>query len=674
MIWVLAALGTCWWSAHRIERRWVRAPVTSTAVVARAVIFLTAVTTVGQVAGALGVLDRIGVGVGLALFAAVGLLAGPSTAAATSGGEMLPPLRAVEPMLCLAALAGVAAQWTAHVGDAMHRGMVQPDNLWYHGPFVARMAQTGDLGSLAPFGYDQAQYFPLNTHVISVMLTLPTNTDVFVPFVNHGFAALALVSAWAIGRPHRAAIPAVLAVVVVLGLPLVAATQPGQMYNDVATVAAVLAAAALLAGAGRRPGDAEVVLSLLALGWALSTKLTVGPSIGILVAAAAIGLLRARRTRVLLVGTVVFAGAGGVWFARNLVVSGSPLPYADLTIGSFGFRQRVGAESGESLFARRADDFTRYYLDSLDTSLGPLWPLVVGFGVLGAAAAAIWLSGPIRAIAVAAVAGFLAYPFIPLTGGLSFVNNLRYALVALTLGLVCAVLVVARSPRARTALAGLLAAVVAANLVSPHRGRVPAWPDEPRWVIAGLIAAIGAGTSPWWLAALQRLDRRSTRRVSLAVASGAAVLLVVVMPGVEQRYLDRRYTSPDLTDASLYAVVASVDPDRVDAFGAIETYPYFGSHLDRQVMLWNDELEALATAGPQACRAVRSWLSSDDHGDDDDAVIVSANGWFERSASREERATWFADDPATSTVLDQENVGVYQRTGPLDPGACPRDP
>ena len=106
--------------------------------------------------------------------------------------------------------------------------------------------------------------------------------------------------------------------------------QPGNANNDVVAIALFLAAIAILLNTRRprprRPPGRRAAVAGLAAGLALGTKLTVVPpvlalTVGVIVIAGAGDRGRAaagldRRPRV----------GGGLWYIRNLVVAGNPLP------------------------------------------------------------------------------------------------------------------------------------------------------------------------------------------------------------------------------------------------------------------------------------------------------------------------------------------------------------
>lgn len=174
---------------------------------------------------------------------------------------------------------------------------------------------------------------------------------------------------------------------------------------------------------------------------------------------------------------------------RNIVVYRSPVPYAQIDFGPIRFDQKLDAVGGESLVATldQWSSVRSYYVESISASFGPFWFVVVTIALVGGSAAIVCFSDWRFVAAVAAVVGILTYPFLPITGGLPFVNNLRYVVPALMLAVVVAALVCARSAAMHVALAAACAAGITANLTADHRGRIPAWPGYPLW---GLLAAI----------------------------------------------------------------------------------------------------------------------------------------------------------------------------------------
>lgn len=315
-------------------------------------------------------------------------------------------------------LSAVAWQWTPHVADAFGRGMVHADNLWYHGPFVARFLQTGGFGDLGTLGYPESRSYPFNSELLHALMTLPFESDVAVPLCNHLIAALALGAAFVFGRHWDVGALAVLATTVVLSLALVASTQPGQMYNDVMAAALILAAAALLVEGGLEARSLAVAGG--AAGMAVGTKLSLVGVAGPLLLGVLIVALLARRYSAAIAWLTTAAVTGGFWVIRNWVVHGSPIPYVDIRLGPIDLPASVASEPGESLLAT-LDDFDavrQYYGESVQTSLGPLWFVPVLIGLVGCAVLLARSRDWRFMAALSASIGLLSFPMLPLTGGL----------------------------------------------------------------------------------------------------------------------------------------------------------------------------------------------------------------------------------------------------------------
>ena len=268
----------------------------------------------------------------------------------------------------------VGTQWITHVIDAYSRGMVHPDTLWYHAPFTARFLQTGDFGELTGLGYDQARWFPMASELVHALAAMPYQRDLLSPLVSVGFACLALLAAAVLGRRHGVSALAVCGTAVVLGLPSLAGTQPGQASNDVMAVAFVMASAALLVEG--RMASVPTCVAGLALGIALATKLTVAAVSGTLVVLVAIVAWRhsGRAAAAAWVGAVATGGA--FWFLRNWVLVDNPWPFMEVNLGPIQLPAAVDAPPGSSLLSDGSRLWTNpdWYLEGLARGYGRLWP------------------------------------------------------------------------------------------------------------------------------------------------------------------------------------------------------------------------------------------------------------------------------------------------------------
>ena len=293
---------------------------------AEAVLAVSLLTVLLQLLGAVGILD-FAVLVLAALVIGVAAYAAPSLRDVGEAGAP-PPAPQIPPLQTLIALAGVAfvaAHWATGLQDVWARGMLTFDTLWYHGPFAARIADTGSVWGLHftdPLYLNW--FYPQNSELLHGAGIALFDRDLFSPLVNFAWLGVALLAAWCIGRPYGVAPLSLLAVALILDTGPMVPREAGTPATDMAPVALLLAAAAMLinawgpAGAARRvggdagpdpPDDRDDLpseagrppgagrrrhfLAGLAMGLALGTKLTIaGPT-----AAMAVGRPADRRSR-----------------------------------------------------------------------------------------------------------------------------------------------------------------------------------------------------------------------------------------------------------------------------------------------------------------------------------------------------------------------------------------
>lgn len=547
----------------------------------------------------------------------------------------------------------VALQWLAHTGDAIGRGMVHPDTLWYHGPFAARFAQTHDLGSLDGVGYEAARWFPLDGQLVHSLGLLAYERDWLSPLVNLGWLALALLAAWCIGERRRAGPAALATASVVLGAPFLAATQPGQMSTDIGCAALLLAAVAILLESDLQP--APLLVAGAAVGLALGTKVTVALPVAVLVVAVTAVAFARRGVRPAAGWLVPAVVLGGFWFARDWVLAGSPLPWFSVP----GLFERVTVDSqGESILAAGdlgATAWDTTYRPGLHQALGPAWPFVLLLVAVGATLV-VRRSRPVveRVAGLVVLAGVVGHIATPLTGGISFGFNLRYLAPTFLVAAALVPLAVPPGGRGRAVVAASAAGLVVVGATAEHVERTEAWPGATPEAAAVLAAAALA------TAAAVVLVRRVPRvPVGAVVAAG---LLVAVGAGwpAQAVHEDGRYVASGLppTDA-IPAAMREVRDERVVVFGTLETYPMFGPDLSNEV-----ELGTAPPAGSGTeCARWRAHL-----GGRYDVVVVSPWGFTLVPGPPPEV---FAGDPAARVLVRDGEHAAYRLDGPLDPTRCP---
>lgn len=631
----------------------------SAGVVGGAVTALALLVLVGELLGSVGLLRAAPVLVGVVM-ASAGVAIAARRAAARQGPERPHPERpqpvraspAMERCAATVAVVAVGAQWVDHVVDALARGMTHADTLWYHAPYSARFLQMHGLGDLGELGYGQARFYPLGSELLHAIVALPFQRDLLSPFLNLGFAALAVVAAAAIGARWGVGALAVLGTAAVLGLPTLGGTQPGQASNDVVAIALVLAAVAMVLHAEHRRGPMAV--GGLALGMAAGTKMTVLALAGPLGLVVLLCTLRAghRASAGSWLGGILATAA--YWPIRNIALTGTPVPFLDFEIGPWHHVATTSTGGTPTLLATLIHGARWSYWSGLTNGFGPLWPVLL-LALLGGLVA-LWGPGSLRGPAVAAVVGSAAYPITPFTGDSTFQYNLRYLTPALALSTVLLTVVVAPRPRTRIALGAGMALVLLVNLFVTHHERTPGWPGH-WWAVVGVVAVVSG------FAVLVR--RARSRRSRLAVGAAACVTCLLAGWPVQIHYLERRYAEAGLPDDPLNGFFRTVSGAHVDVLGTPETYPMFGADLTNVVRNHSDRLLLDQPWPEDVCRYWRRELQGAD------LVALSSFGFAMHHLSPEDRHLIFETDPAVSVRFNDGARTVYEIDGALDPSRCP---
>ena len=567
--------------------------------------------------------------------------------------------RREEIVAACAAVVLVGAQWSTHVADALTRGMTHPDTLWYHGPFSARMLQIESFGELGRLGYLPSRHFPLNSELLHAIVALPFDRDVLSPLVNVFFAALALLAAWCLGRDKGVGAIAVLGVAMLLGMPTLAGTQPGQASNDVMCAALLLAGVALLRESRLRP--APTWLGGIAIGLAIGTKLTIAGPVAVLILGTAWYAVRRGRREGAVALLIGFVPPAAFWFVRNWVNVGNPVPFVNLHLGPIDLTATAPV-AGDTSIVATLSDLSRWgneYVIGLGRGYGPLWPVVL----LGAVIAGWWTLTRgrdfDRVVGLTIVAGAIAYPFLPLTGKEGFGFNLRYLTPVLVLAFALLPSAVADVRLGvRRALLGSLGVLVLVNLTVSHREGVAAWPTD-QWAVAVVGGIV--------LSAIAIAILRAHRPPALA---GAGVIACIAMVAggywVQRSFLDGRYVGSGLDDA-INEYFRDVRGSKVSLLGSAETYPLFGTDLSNRV---TDETEFLTLGSPSHANECRFWRRRITDG----TRFVAISDWgypLVRHPSFEEQATTFGDAPGVVQVYRRGDAAIFRIDGGLDPRTCP---
>lgn len=613
---------------------WSRAP----ARLAEAVIGVVTLVLVSELLGTVGAFSRYPFVVACVAVAGSAILifhrrsgarnAGPPSAVPGSEPAALSPGRAPTAGAILVVFV-VLIPWMDHTLTALHAGMREYDTLSYHLQFAARFAQDASITGLQYVGNAPVSFYPLNSELIHAIGILVFHRDILSPVLNVGWFGFALLAAWCIGRPAGVGPATMAATALALSLPVIVSSQAGTAKNDVAALALLLAAVALLInGRGSRAALALAVLSAgLAVGMRLNLWASVIPLAAVVIVAASKGS-RSRTALWWMLGIVV---GGGFWYARNLALTGNPLPWFGLKIAGLLTLPSTTAplDCGRTTVAHYLSDPTfvkAHLVPGLVMSVGARWWIVLFLAAAGVGAGL--LSGGTRtgrALALVALVSGVAYVLTPATAGGAqahcFAFNTRFAMPALAIGLIVLPLVLAR--RGIHPLVAILA--IAAAVV---------FDTQAPFKVAPLLATIVvvAGVSAVALRVWRALPRA-------ALASGLPLIGLLAVAGGwhEQRiYFKDRYSHPTLAEPveAIYRVLAHVSDARVAVTGFFENYPLYGVNLTNRIELPAARMGSARFAPYSTCR---SWLIALERGRYDYVVTASqsvtespAAGWTRR--------------------------------------------
>ncbi|HEY1457620.1 MAG TPA: hypothetical protein VGF15_03790 [Solirubrobacteraceae bacterium] len=574
--------------------------------------------------------------------------------------------RGLAAISAFAAITMVAGQWLLQTANALGAGMFNFDTLWYHMPFAARFAQTGSVTAIQ---FTQADpfvaYYPANSELLHAIGIIALHGDFLSPALNLMWLGVALVASWCLGRPWRVAPQTLIAGCLVISLPVLSGTQPGEAFNDTAGLAMLLGAAALLANA---PDDSRTLaLAGLALGLAAGTKFTFIVPALVLVGATALHGARGRRGRVMMLLGAPAALTGGWWYLRDLIAVGNPLG-ARLSIGPLvlpgpasplarASQQTVISEvSHISLWGSR-------FAPGLDHALGPLWPLVLGACLASVLAAIVLARDPIvRALALTAALTGISYLFLPTgatgleQGTTQFQVNLRYATPALALCLLLVpILVRLRFTRALAALGPTLALVLVATQLDSL------WPTQTARHLVFFLAAAGVLAAGIWIV---RLLRERSPLALAAVTVGASLVVCAGAFLLQRHYFDRRYLAGDLTDPGLghiYRWAQGISHSRIALYGSVEQYPLYGARDTNRVDYLGTRT---ADGGFRPIDSCQEWRAALNAGRYRYVVLTEA-------PTAPVPVAWTQSDPATTLVLHPTPEDfIFRVNGRPDPARC----
>jgi hypothetical protein len=687
---LLALVGFAWIGAARVRRRWVPEVGAETGFLATMVGAVALLIWVAEALGTVSLFKPVpyllGVAVvGLALRFTVGEPApSPADPRPANPFRERPSLGATVVSLVIAGIA--IGHFVSGVKLRLGTGMTGFDSTWYHGPFAAGFFQSGntiDLHLIAP--QFLAWFYPANSEVLHAVGMLAFDRDLLSPLLNLGWLLGCLLACWCVGRPFGVAPWSLALGAIALSVPALA-DQAGEARNDIVGIFFLLAAIAIalnVAAAGERSRRALPTGALLLVG--LSIGLAAGTKLNFLLPAAVlvVGLVvlapgGSRRTTLLAAGGMALAG-GGYWYLRNLIHSGSPLPWIR-HLGPIDLpspEQALGGREAHSVLSYLANGsvWSDWFLPGLHGGLWIVWPALGASALAGLVLALIpWArsatsrrrgerpasssaSGPSTS-GVLAVAGLVG-----LAAGLSwlvsptsasgpdgmprgFESGLRYLTPALIIGLALLPTV----PPLRS---------LAARLASfgPKLGDRPVPPDSLH---------PGPHEDPNDRRAVE--EERLPRGWVVGIVAAAVLVAVVVGYPVQRHYLHDRYRDPSFTTPGLDAAFAWADDLSHQRISTTSTrqYPLFGTDLSNRVAYLGVDRPHGGFEEAGNCRRFRRLVNEGDY----DYVVATKDRIEAGKPAFPEQARW-TEGPNAEVVLKKKPTVVFRITGPLDPKTCP---
>jgi hypothetical protein len=673
---------------------WTGAP----ALLADGILAIGTLIVISELLGLVGILDGVLLVAACVIVGGSGVRMEPLLVRAARGRVGRPesaerdplPVSGIEIGIAVALALLVAAQWAGPTLLALDRGIYGGDSLWYHMPFAAHIAQTGSVTNLL---YTDPLYlnwfYPQNSELLHADGLLLFGNDFLSPLINLGWLGLALLAAWCVGRPYGASAATVAGVAALMSADLLFSRQPGNANNDVVAIALFISSVAILLNTRWLPRALPVgalAVAGLAAGLSLGTKLTVVPpvlalSVGVIVIAGAGERIRAAAVWI---GALVVGG--GLWYARNLVVSGTPFPFVD--IGPLTKPEELEGRHPYSIvhYLTDTDVWGRYFRPALEERLGELWPLYLVIAVAAVVFLLIRGGRVERMLAAVAALAAIAYLFTPLGASgeegapVGFRLNIRYLAPGLALALLLIPIAATRLP-GRQDLWRWATLVLFAALTVVSSGAVDEL-DTDR-IPGTVVLALAVIVLPL---ALYLLSRRGVPRGAL-LATGAVALIGLAVGGrsAQEDYLELRYSSaaPDYPRSEQPAIelgqglgaaydwargIRNQDIGLSGTTGALFSYGLWGPDASNAVRYIGEHGDRGSFREISECPEFISVINQSNfdyvvttpeyHQDDPEAATVPR-----------ERA-WIEAEPGARRVAGAALVDVWQLGGPLDPAAC----
>jgi len=575
--------------------------------------------------------------------------------------------------------ATVLAEWGALSIQSYDVGIRGFDSLWYHLPWAASFAQTGNIASLRFTDVEYlTPFYPATAEALHGLGIVLLGRDTLSPGLNLLWLTLTLLAAYCIGRPRGVGAATLLGAAIALATTMMDYSQAGSAANDVVAIFFLLAAVALVVTAPE--SRAALVLAALSAGLAIGVKLTVAAPI----LALTIGVIAVAPHGRRLAAAGWWLGplilAGGFWYARNLIAVGNPLPWTSVAGVLPTPAAPLQQETGYSVahYLTTSHFWSHFAQPALAAGLGRWWWAVLGVAIVGPLLCLAWPRADrlTRMLGFAALFSLAAYLITPETAAgpvgdpVGFAFNLRYLGPALALSLAVAPLAppLSTAPAARIATTIALAVVIAVTVAQPQL-----WPSAH----TGGAIAIGAVAVILLAATWFAVRRPIGRGFVVATTLLAALVLAGAGYALQRHYLRARYAyQPGVSYlAPVWAHFRNVRNARVGVvgtFGGFFAYPLAGLDDSNRVLY-------LAQRGPHGSftpiATCAQWRSAVNRARLDYLLTTPARDpWHPRVLSPSPENDWTASDPAAQPVYRENALGqpivLYRIRGPLNPATC----
>jgi hypothetical protein len=591
-------------------------------------------------------------------------------------------------LIAIAVIAIVAFDWAVTTKHALDSGIFNFDSLWYHMPFSADIAQSHSTTGMHHVETVFVNWFyPQNSELLHAVGILMTGRDTLSLFINFGWAAVAFLAAYCVGRPYGRGLPAVIAAAILVGCHTLVVREPGAAKNDLMAAALLLAGIAILIEAWNAHDRSRLygwplAIAGLAVGLAAGTRLTVFAMAAALSLVVLVLAPAGKRWKAAGWWFVPALLGGGYWYLRNLVVAGNPIPEAT-SLGPISLPHPERLQEGRpgysiSHYLTDTGVWRHYFFPGLHDAFGTFWPLVLA-AALAACLLAIFSGRDklIRWLGGAALFALIAYLFTPLGAAgeagapVGFAINIRYVIPALLAALVLVPLPrFLDAPKRQWVLIAVLAVVYLVTDRPDH-----ALHDKARIIALAFVIVFVAVPAIIWLA---RRDGAPTRLVVGALAAMAIAAIALGYP-VERHYLNHRFANvsadtsvPGMDLNSAYRWATTVRDSRIGLVGTtagFAGYGFYGPDLSNRV-------EYLGEPGPHGaynaiptCERFRAAVDAADL----DYLVTSPflNFIHPGQPTASPEARWLRGSGSVKPLFREGQVTVWQVTNPLKPTCGP---